>query len=105
MDHTTNELYERSLSELQRLKNDVADRDFEVLQLRKEVYEVNNQYSDYYVLREDNDALRQRVNSLAELVETLRRSGMHNSYQKEELIMENQYLIEQVDRSRLLRPM
>lgn len=82
VDQTTNELYERNLSELQRLKNEVADRDFEVLQLRKEVYEVNNQYGDYYVLREDNEALRQRILTLTELVETLRRSGIHNSYQK-----------------------
>ena len=82
----------------------MADRDFELLQLRKEIYEVNNQYSDYYILREDNESLRQKVNSLSELVETLRRSGIHNSYQKEELILENQYLTEQIDRSRLLRP-
>jgi hypothetical protein len=72
---------------LQRLKAEVADRDFEVLQLRKEIYEVNNQYSEYYILKEDNEAMRHKINNFIEIIETLKRSGIHNSFQKEELIV------------------
>jgi hypothetical protein len=101
IDHTTNKLYDRNLNELQRLKAELADRDFEILQLRKEVYEVNNQYSEYYILKEDNETMRHKVSNLVEIIETLKRSGIHNSFQKEELIIENQYLTDQLDRSRL----
>jgi hypothetical protein len=93
--------YDRNLNELQRLTAELADRDFEILQLRKEVYEVNNQYSEYYILKEDNETMRHKVSNLVEIIETLKRSGIHNSFQKEELIIENQYLTDQLDRSRL----
>ena len=64
--------------------------------MKAENFEINSKYSDYYILKEDNEALSARVEEMVRLVETLKKSVIHNSFQKEALICDNQQLSDQM---------
>ena len=54
-------LREQKIREAANYRNEIESLRFELQQIRNENFEINNRYSDYYIVKEDNQELRSKV--------------------------------------------